>query len=161
MSGEKKLSELYPQYYKRLPTDVSRDEVDTYVINLMFPVEDPTGCILHARKKLLIPGVRSGGKTMLKDVKEARDSLNRYIALMEAQAEPMESGVAGQSITIYDTWYSRADVTKMPGCLQPQTSVDVELGDGTIVRASRAGGLAWDMPVESPKRIIKYRIRKA
>ncbi|MNN69936.1 hypothetical protein D3C81_1857630 [compost metagenome] len=48
----------------------------------MFPVEDVTGCILHARKKLLIPGVRSGGKSMLKDVTEARDTLNRYIALM-------------------------------------------------------------------------------
>ena len=52
----------------------------------MFPVDDPTGCILHARKKLLIPGVRSGGKSMLKDVIEARDTLNRYIDLMSDEA---------------------------------------------------------------------------
>lgn len=86
MSGSvQKLSALYPQYYKSVPLGTDPTEVDTYVINLMFPVDDPTGAILHARKKLLIPGVRSGGKSMLKDVKEARDSLNRYIALMEPQ----------------------------------------------------------------------------
>ena len=82
----RRLSDLYPQYYKTLPSGISSDEIDTYVINLMFPVEDPTGCILHARKKLLIPGMRSGGKSMLKDIKEARDTLNRYLALIEPQA---------------------------------------------------------------------------
>lgn len=81
------LAALYPKYYKPLPTGVSADEVDTYVINMMFPVDDPTGCILHARKKLLIPGVRSGGKSMLADIKEARDSLNRYIALIEGTGQ--------------------------------------------------------------------------
>lgn len=83
---QRRLSDIYPQYYKALPAGVSPDEVDTYVLNLMFPVDDATGCILHARKKLLIPGVRSGGKSMLKDVKEARDTLNRYITLMEGKA---------------------------------------------------------------------------
>lgn len=88
----KKLSELYPQYYKGVPEGVSADEVDTYVINLMFPVDDYSGCILHARKKLLIPGVRSGGKSQYKDVKEARDTLNRYLQLLEPvkpMAEPV------------------------------------------------------------------------
>lgn len=84
------LASLYPQYYKRVPAGVDPSEVDTYAINLMFPVDDPTGCIIHARKKLLIPGVRSGGKSMLKDVKEARDTLNRYIVLMEGQQSPEE-----------------------------------------------------------------------
>ena len=83
---ELSLAEKYPQYYKKLPTGVPVDAIDTYAINLMFPVDDDTGCIIHARKKLLIPGVRSGGKSMLKDVKEARDTLNRYIALMEANS---------------------------------------------------------------------------
>lgn len=87
MAEPVKLSELYPQYYKSLPEGVDPSEVDTYVLNLMFPVVDATGCILHARKKLLIPGVRSGGKSLLKDVKEARDTLNRYIALMEPKGQ--------------------------------------------------------------------------
>ena len=81
-----KLSEKYPKYYRAIPEGVDPAEVDTYVINKMFPVDDPTGCLLHARKKLLIPGVRSGGKSLLKDVIEARDTLNRYIALMSDEA---------------------------------------------------------------------------
>ena len=58
----------------------------------MFPVDDPTGCIIHARKKLLIPGVRSGGKSMLQDITEARDTLNRFIALMTSGQEPDNLG---------------------------------------------------------------------
>ena len=88
----KKLSELYPKYFRQLPSGVDSAEIDTYVINKMFPVDDPTGCIIHARKKLLIPGVRSGGKSMLQDITEARDTLNRFIALMAAEQEPDNLG---------------------------------------------------------------------
>jgi len=69
----------YPKYYKAVPEGV--DAIDTYTLNQMFPVDDPSGCILHARKKLLVPGVRSGGKSFYKDVKEARDTLNRWLEL--------------------------------------------------------------------------------
>ena len=88
----KKLSELYPKYFKQLPSGVDPTEIDTYTINKMFPVDDPTGCIIHARKKLLIPGVRSGGKSMLQDITEARDTLNRFIALMASEQEPDNLG---------------------------------------------------------------------
>lgn len=71
----------YPKYFKALPQGVSPDAVDTYAIAQMFPVDDPSGAILHARKKLLIPGVRSGGKSMRKDILEARDTLNRWLEL--------------------------------------------------------------------------------
>ena len=88
----KKLSELYPKYFRQLPSGVDPAEIDTYAVNKMFPVDDPTGCIIHARKKLLIPGVRSGGKSMLQDITEARDTLNRFIALMAAEQEPDNLG---------------------------------------------------------------------
>lgn len=91
-SAPKKLSELYPKYFRQLPSGVDSAEIDTYVINKMFPVDDPTGCIIHARKKLLIPGVRSGGKSMLQDITEARDTLNRFIALMASEQEPDNLG---------------------------------------------------------------------
>jgi hypothetical protein len=81
------LAEKYPKYYKALPESVDPNAIDVYAINLMFPLDDHTGCLEHARKKLLVPGVRSGGKSMLKDVTEARDTLNRYIALM-GEVEP-------------------------------------------------------------------------
>lgn len=81
------LAKRYPKYYKAVPPSISPNEIDTYVINMMFPVDDPSGCILHARKKLLVPGVRSGGKSLIKDVEEARDTLTRFLYLMEERAE--------------------------------------------------------------------------
>lgn len=130
-----KLSELYPKYYKPLPTGTDPSEVDTYVINMMFPVEDPTGCILHARKKLLIPGVRSGGKSMLKDVREARDTLNRYIALMDP--EPV------------DGWYVHS-TSELPEDLPANAFVQVRLkcgGDEDIRR--RASEWCWTKASET------------
>lgn len=75
------MSEKYPKYFK----DVSNlDEVDTYEINRLFPIDtkdDPTGAVLHARKKLLVPGCRTGGKTFRDDIKEARDTLTRWLEM--------------------------------------------------------------------------------
>jgi hypothetical protein len=73
------LASQYPKYYKAVPK--GWDSMDTYAVNILFPVDDPSGCILHARKKLLVPGVRSGGKSMRKDITEARDTLNRWLEL--------------------------------------------------------------------------------
>lgn len=71
-------AQKYPKYFR----DVSKlDSVDTYAINRLYPVDDPSGAILHARKKLLIPGDRTGGKTMYQDIKEARDTLNRWLEM--------------------------------------------------------------------------------
>lgn len=75
------LAQKYPKYYKAVPPGVDPNAVDTYAIAQMFPVDDPSGAILHARKKLLIPGVRSGGKSMRKDIIEARDTLSRWLDL--------------------------------------------------------------------------------
>lgn len=71
-------SELYPQYFK----DVSGlDEIDVYAVHQLFAVDDPSGAIQHASKKLLLSGVRTGGKGKYKDIKEARDTLNRWLEL--------------------------------------------------------------------------------
>lgn len=78
------LAAKYPKYHKRLPPGVTT--ADTYLVNKLFPVQDDTGCILHARKKLLVPGVRTGGKSMYEDVKEARDTLDRWLELNADQA---------------------------------------------------------------------------
>lgn len=73
------MSQKYPKYYKVIPEGT--ESVDVYAICQMFPVQDDTGCINHARKKLLVPGTRTGGKSMYKDIKEARDTLNRWLEL--------------------------------------------------------------------------------
>ena len=68
----------YPHYFKNVS---HLDWVDVYQINKLFPVKDDSDCILHARKKLLVCGGRGGGKDMLKDVKEAYDTLHRYLEI--------------------------------------------------------------------------------
>lgn len=76
------LSELYPQYHKKIPEKWKT--IDTYGVNHLFPVpQDPSGIILHARKKLLVPGVRTGKKTFRRDIIEARDQLNRYLQMYQ------------------------------------------------------------------------------
>jgi hypothetical protein len=71
-SKEKK----YDIYFK----DVSKlDEVDVYQVHSLFNVIDASGCLHHASKKILLPGVRTGGKERYKDIEEARDTLNRWL----------------------------------------------------------------------------------
>lgn len=77
-TSPKTLSQLYPAYYK----DVSElDEIDVYATHLVFQINDPSGCIHHSSKKLLLSGARTGGKPAWKDIKEARDTLTRYLQL--------------------------------------------------------------------------------
>lgn len=74
------IADKYPQYYKKVNGLTS---VDVYAVHQLFNIQDPSGCIQHASKKLLLSGVRTGGKSFLDDIKEARDTLNRYIELQE------------------------------------------------------------------------------
>lgn len=70
----------YPQYYK----DVSDlDVIDIYRILVLYLVTDP--CIAHAAKKLLLSGVRTGGKPAEDDITEARDTLNRYLLMRKEE----------------------------------------------------------------------------
>lgn len=73
-----RMTTLYPKYYK----DVSHlDSVDVYAVHNLFDVQDPSGAIQHASKKLLLSGVRTGGKSKFDDIREARDTLNRWIEI--------------------------------------------------------------------------------
>ena len=68
----------YPRYYK----DVSQLEaVDVYQVHQLFGIDDPSGAIQHASKKLLLSGHRTGGKSKYTDICEARDTLNRWLEL--------------------------------------------------------------------------------
>lgn len=84
---DRSLAKRYPKYYKPVG---HLKEVDVYAVCMLFPVDDPSGCINHARKKLLIPGVRTGGKSMRKDVQEAIDSLSRWMQL-NPETKPAEA----------------------------------------------------------------------
>jgi hypothetical protein len=72
------MANQYPEYYKPVG---DLQSVDVYAIHKLFNIQDPSGCIQHASKKLLLSGVRTGGKSKYKDVKEARDTLTRWLDL--------------------------------------------------------------------------------
>ena len=72
------LSAVYPKYYKAVG---DLEEIDVYAVHQLFDIQDPSGAIQHASKKLLLSGVRTGGKSIYKDIKEARDTLSRWLEL--------------------------------------------------------------------------------
>jgi hypothetical protein len=72
------LSERYPKYYKAVG---DLEEIDVYAVHHLFQIQDPSGALQHASKKLLLSGVRTGGKSQFKDIKEARDTLTRWLQL--------------------------------------------------------------------------------
>lgn len=108
-----KLAELYPQYYR----DISEfDDADVYFICELFGVNDASGCTHHSIKKLLLPGVRTGGKTRYDDIKEARDTLTRKLELIEmferAKKESQDpSEVKGGKVHLFDAPISDAQLS--------------------------------------------------
>lgn len=72
------LNQKYPQYFKSVD---GFNEIDVYTVHHLFEIDDPSGCIQHASKKLLLSGVRTGGKSQYKDIKEARDTLTRWLQI--------------------------------------------------------------------------------
>ena len=74
------MAQKYPKYYKPVS---NLTEVDVYAIHQLFNIQDPSGAIQHASKKLLLSGVRTGGKSQLDDIREARDTLTRWLELQQ------------------------------------------------------------------------------
>lgn len=56
------------------------DYIDIYQVCKLFEVDDPSHCTQHSIKKLLMSGKR-GAKDKMKDIIEARDTLNRYLQI--------------------------------------------------------------------------------
>lgn len=81
MRTNRPMSEKYPKYYKSVE---HLKEIDVYTVHELFNIQDPSGCIQHASKKLLLSGVRTGGKSAIDDIKEARDTLTRFLQLHNA-----------------------------------------------------------------------------
>lgn len=73
-----KLSQIYPKYYK---STQGLTELDVYAVHSLFGINDPSGAIHHASKKLLLSGSRTGGKSVYEDIREARDTLTRWLEL--------------------------------------------------------------------------------
>lgn len=56
------------------------DTIDIYAVCKIFDVQDTSGCLQHAIKKLLVTGKR-GHKDRKTDIQNAIDTLNRLLAL--------------------------------------------------------------------------------
>lgn len=72
------MADKYPKYYKSVG---NHEYLDVYTVHQLFQINDPSGCIQHASKKLLLSGTRTGGKSAFNDIKEARDTLTRWLQL--------------------------------------------------------------------------------
>lgn len=68
----------YGKYFKDIAKYL---KLDIYRILDLYKVTDHT--IGHAVKKLLLAGDRTGGKSLVDDVTEARDTLNRWLEMRE------------------------------------------------------------------------------
>lgn len=68
----------YSKYFKPVS---GLTHVDVYRVLDLFGVSD--NALGHAAKKLLLCGVRTGGKPPVQEVEEARDSLNRWLEMQE------------------------------------------------------------------------------
>lgn len=80
-SSETSMSQKYPKYYKNV---AGLNEIDVYAVHHLFNIQDPSGAIQHASKKLLLSGVRTGGKSAFDDIKEARDTLTRWLQINQS-----------------------------------------------------------------------------
>jgi len=68
----------HSHYFK----DVSLiSEIDVYRVCELFAVDDSSGATQHAIKKLLLPGQRGAGKSKVKDIQEAIDTLTRLVEI--------------------------------------------------------------------------------
>ena len=68
----------YGKYFKDIAKYL---KLDIYRILDLYKVTDHA--IGHAVKKLLLAGDRTGGKSLVDDVTEARDTLNRWLEMRE------------------------------------------------------------------------------
>lgn len=75
-----RVSQAFPKYYKDTQ---GITELDVYAVHALFNVNDPSGCLQHASKKILLAGVRTGGKSTIDDIREAHVTLTRYLELYE------------------------------------------------------------------------------
>ncbi len=76
------MKDKYPKYYKDV---AGLNEIDVYQVHNLFDIRDASGCLQHASKKLLLSGVRTGNKSKHDDIREARDTLTRWLDINSNQ----------------------------------------------------------------------------
>jgi hypothetical protein len=57
------------------------NQFDVFSVHQRFAINDPSGCIHHASRNLLLSSSTSTGIPDYQDIEEARNSLNRWLQL--------------------------------------------------------------------------------
>lgn len=70
---------IHNHYFKNV---AQLSTVDVYKVCELFEIDDPSGAMQHAIKKLLVSGKRGAGKDKIKDIQEAVDTLQRKLEMM-------------------------------------------------------------------------------
>src|SRR5690554_6402056 len=90
---EKQSRQKYSAYFK----DVRHlDYIDVYRTVSLFDCEKHGHAISHAAKKLLLTGVRTGGKNAEQEVQEAIDTLTRWLEMKREDASALRAGELGE-----------------------------------------------------------------
>ncbi len=63
------------------------NEIDVYRVCQLFDINDPSGALHHAFKKILVAGSRGGGKDRDRDIQEAIDTLQRWQEMQKEDAD--------------------------------------------------------------------------
>lgn len=74
------LSGKYPHQFKEVG-DIT--EIDAFGVLQLFQIQDPSGCLQHSTRLLLKTGAPS-----FKDIREARDTLTRWLQLNQGLNKP-------------------------------------------------------------------------
>ena len=79
------VAQSLPQKYQKYFRSVGGvGEIDIYAVHQLFNIQDPSGCIQSASKKLLLSGNLESEKSIHQTIEEARDSLTRWLELNSA-----------------------------------------------------------------------------
>lgn len=86
---------IKPPKYGKYFVDVEHlKKIDIYRLVELFPINDHA--LEHVVKKLLLGGVRTGGKSAYDEVVECRDTLNRWLEMREEDKLALINEVAGE-----------------------------------------------------------------
>ena len=131
MNNERK----HNHYFK----DVSKlDTVDVYRVLELFNVVNPS--IAHAVKKLLVAGGRGAGKDITQDIREAMDSLQRWLDMREEDAAERHADAIGRAanrvydLLLPDDGYARKEARRFLEQHAPDLFKKLKQVEGTVGR---------------------------
>ena len=112
------------------------DKIDVYRVLDLFNITDQA--VGHALKKLLVPGKRGAGKDWRKDIKEAIDTLQRRLKMMDEDGES-KTDYEAKSMAAND-WRNGSEVRPpFRPALMWTSSVEMEVSSSEPRRAISIG----------------------